>query len=101
MNLDRYQQGEGLQKRTVFWSEEYLDRLGYPMTVPKHLARFRIAFGEHIPERQVENMCPTLAGYGNFIEVSPRTFQLEAQREGGRKGVVKILKDWESRGVVR
>jgi hypothetical protein len=71
------------------------------MTLPKHLVCFRIIFGANLPERQVENMCPTLAGYGPLFEEAPRSFKLQTQVEGKRKSVIKILMDWETLGLVR
>lgn len=75
------------------------------MTPPKHIVRFRVVFGEDVPPRQLENMLPTLESYANnaqFLkEDAPRSFIVETQREGGRKGLSKILSDWERMGFIR
>jgi hypothetical protein len=36
-----------------------------------------------------------------FEEVKPRSFIVETQLEGKRKGLVKVLMDWEKLGFVR
>jgi hypothetical protein len=71
------------------------------MTQLKHAVRFCVVFDTLVPQRQVNNMCPTLAGYGTVLEEAPRSFRLETQAEGKRKAVIKILMDWQTQGLVR
>ena len=75
------------------------------MTTPKHRVQFRVVFLDRATARQIENMRPTLEGYSmncRFIEeAGSRSVIVETQREGNRKGLLKILNDWEKLGFVR